>query len=114
MLQSNDNPEIRLIYLDCPTCGRFKKWGERQHQVAEQNGISFRTVSFAMPEVRQEKLMEKAKKRGIDGFPFFTNGRKFSKELSAFVEAPKRKAPAKKSSKKKVSKNGNTSKVHQG
>lgn len=107
MLQTNENSEIMLVYMDCPDCGARKEWADRQYSIAEKNKLVIKKVSFVMPEAK--KLMLAAKKSGIRSMPFFTNGRKYSKDISKFI--PKAKAPARKITKKKAKKNGNNSKV---
>lgn len=90
--------EILLVYQDCPMCGSRKEWGEKQTEVANKYGFSIRNVSFVSREATDAKLMWKAVKQGIRNYPFFTDGVKFSKDLSDFVEKPAENA--KKSSKK--------------
>lgn len=115
MLQTDEKPEILLVYMDCLECDRLKSWRKRQEAVAADTGLRYRAISFDMPEVRKNKLMEKAVKRGIKGFPFFTNGRKVSKNLIDFVEKPKttkKSSPKRrKTTKKKEVTDGNKAKA---
>lgn len=97
---------IKLVFQDCVFCGSKKEWGDEQLKIAAKKHYQIEKVSFVAPEATN--LMKKAVKSGIRSMPFFTDGEIFSKDLRDF--APKRNM-AKKSSKKKVSKNGNTSKV---
>lgn len=78
------NPDILLVYLDCPMCGRRENWGKKQTEIANTYGLKFRTVSFVSPEAKG--LMMKAVQHGIKDYPFFTDGKKFSKTLADFVD----------------------------
>lgn len=97
---------IKLVFQDCVFCGSKKEWGEEQLKIAARKHYQIEKVSFVAPEATV--LMKQAVKAGVRSMPFFTDGEIFTKDLRDF--APKRNT-AKKSSKKKVKKNGNNSKV---
>ena len=67
-------------------CGSRKDWGEKQTEIAETYGLTFRKVSFVAKEVTENKLMWKAVSKGIRNYPFFTDGVTFSKTLADFVD----------------------------
>lgn len=78
---------IKLVYQDCPLCGSREGWGAEQLKVAEGASIEIEKLSFASPEGTH--LCHEAVMAGIGHLPFFTDGKRFSHELSDFV--PKKK-----------------------
>lgn len=80
--------DIKFIYQDCGMCGSRKDWGEQQKQVARANGINIIMTPFFTNGC--EGLMWKAVEAGIDSYPFYTDGKKFSKNIEDFIEKTKK------------------------
>lgn len=80
--------DVRYIYQDCAMCGARKGWGDQQKAVAKANGINIIMTPFFTPGA--EGLMWKAVEAGIDSYPFYTDGTKFSKDINDFIEKPKK------------------------
>lgn len=88
---------IYLVYQDCALCGEK---GREVLNYAVSEGIQIVKVGFT--EEKAEKLIHDAVfKHKIGSMPFFTDGTKFSKKLSDFVE----KKQVKTSKSKKVKEN---------
>lgn len=81
--------KILLIYQDCPLCGARKEWGDKQLQIADTHGLEIVKTPFY--KTGSKDLIMKALENGIKKMPFFTDGEKFSYDLSDFVEKPKKK-----------------------
>lgn len=78
---------ITLIYQDCTDCGAIKDWAERQRILAEKYHFKVEKMQFTSAELEKSELHKKAFVSGkIKSYPFFTDGKKFSKTLEDFVE----------------------------
>lgn len=76
---------IYWVYQDCPLCGQRKNWAKQQLDTAGANGLEVMKVSFAT--IKGRELIGKAfEKKQLRALPFFTDGRKFSKNISDFVK----------------------------
>lgn len=79
--------EILLIYQDCPDCGATQEWREKQTELAKQYNFRIREMKFTSAELEKSELHKKAFASGkVKSYPFFTDGKKFSKTLEDFVE----------------------------
>lgn len=91
--------KIMLVYQDCPLCGAREGWGEEQTKIADDFG--FEIVNTPHSQTGVKDLIWNACKAGMT-LPFFTDGKKFSKNLRDFKEPdylPEEKPKAKKRSK---------------
>lgn len=73
---------INLYYQDCPDCGRRKAWAEAQYKVATEHGFQIHKISFVEPGA--DEVIIRAARSGVS-VPFFSDGEKFAKDLSAFI-----------------------------
>lgn len=79
--------KILLIYQDCTDCGAIKDWAERQRILAEKYHFKIEKMQFTSAELEKSELHKKAFASGkVKSYPFFTDGKKFSKTLEDFVE----------------------------
>lgn len=99
-------PKITLVYQDCPSCGVHEAWYNRQMTIAESAGIEIVKVSFVIPGIAE--IIREANKKGVKSCPFFTDGKKFSKNLADFIE--KTPEPAMKTKKKSTKRKKSTKK----
>lgn len=73
--------EIICVYQDCPLCGDR---GRKVKKLIFEKGLNIRKVSFASDEGR--RLISTAVfDCGIGTLPFYTDGIRFSTDLSDFV-----------------------------
>lgn len=82
---------VKLYYQDCPDCGRRKAWAEAQYKVATEHGIRIHKISFVEPGANE--VIIRAARSGVS-VPFFSDGEKFAKDLSAFVPTARLSAEA--------------------
>lgn len=75
--------EVMLVFQDCPFCAPREDWARKQKEIAKRNGIKIVPASFNAPGIKG--LILKAKSRGVEAVPFFTDGSKFSYSLEDFV-----------------------------
>lgn len=75
--------EVLLVYQDCPYCEPRAEWGKRQMKLAVDYGIKVKEAPFYALGVAG--LIKKAKAHGVGALPFFTDGKKFAYDLTAFV-----------------------------
>lgn len=75
--------EVLLIFQDCPYCKPREEWGKRQMELAKEHSIVVRETKYNFPGAKG--LIEKAKNHGLSMLPFFTDGKTFSYDLSAFI-----------------------------
>lgn len=87
--------ELVVVYQDCITCGSRKAWGEKTIKTIKETGVKFRKLSFASAEA--EGYAMRAIEAGVKGYPYITDGEKFSQNIEDFTTAEK---PAKKTTKK--------------
>lgn len=83
--------EIICVYQDCAMCGDR---GKKLKQFVETNGLNVRKVSFASEEGK-ELIYQAMTDHGIKKMPFFTDGKKFSENISDFVKKADKKVRAK-------------------
>lgn len=83
--------EIICVYQDCAMCGDR---GKKLKQFVETNGINVRKVSFASEEGK-ELIYQAMTEHGIKKLPFFTDGKKFTENISDFVKKADKKVRAK-------------------
>lgn len=76
--------KVYLVYQDCPMCGAREGWGERQTEFATKNG--YEVVKLGFYTDLAESFATKAIEAGIKGFPYFTDGKIFAKNLDDFDE----------------------------
>lgn len=76
--------EIICVYQDCPLCGDR---GKKLKKLIFDEKLNVRKVSFASEEGKD--LIHKALfEHKIGSMPFYTDGKKFSKDLNDFVKKP--------------------------
>lgn len=76
---------VYLVYQDCAVCGARKEWGEAQLKLADK--LKFNIVKKPFYHKDSKELIRKAVfEKGIGSMPFFTDGEKFSYDLSDFVD----------------------------
>lgn len=68
--------------------------GKKLKQFVETNGLNVRKVSFASEEGK-ELIYQAMTDHGIKRLPFFTDGKKFSENISDFVKKADKKVRAK-------------------
>lgn len=93
--------ELIVVYQDCITCGSRKEWGDKTIKTIKETGVKFRKLSFASAEA--ESYAMKAVEAGIKGYPYITDGTKFSQNIEDFTqtqETPKTTAKRAKKTKK--------------
>lgn len=79
--------KILLIYQDCTDCGAIKDWAEKQRILAEKYHFKIEKMQFTSAALAESELHKKAFADGkIKSYPFFTDGKKFSKTLEDFIE----------------------------
>ena len=83
--------EIICVYQDCAMCGDR---GKKLKQFVETNGLNVRKVSFASEEGK-ELIYQAMTDHGIKKMPFFTDGKKFTENISDFVKKADKKVRAK-------------------
>lgn len=83
--------EIICVYQDCAMCGDR---GKKLKQFVETNGLNVRKVSFASEEGK-ELIYQAMTDYGVKRLPFFTDGKKFSENISDFVKKADKKVRAK-------------------
>ena len=94
--------ELLVIYQDCITCGSLKNWGEKTIKTIKETGVKYRKVSFASAEAEKHAL--KAIEAGVKGYPYITDGIKYSQNIADFTNTKKTTKRTKKT--KKGAKNG--------
>lgn len=83
--------EIICVYQDCAMCGDR---GKKLKHFVETNGINVRKVSFASEEGK-ELIYQAMTDHRIKKLPFFTDGKKFTENISDFVKKADKKVRAK-------------------
>ena len=75
------NKQIICVFQDCVMCGDR---GKEIKQIIMDNNLNVRKVSFASDEGR-ELIAKAVFSHGIKNMPFYTDGKKFSTNLSSFI-----------------------------
>lgn len=76
--------EILLVYQDCPDCGVNPSFSKKQKEIARKYGFSIKYMSFN--EIGAKGLIRDAVTRGINRMPFYTDNKRFTYDLTDFVE----------------------------
>lgn len=79
--------KIALVFQDCPMCGARKGWGEAQLKIADKHGFEIVETPFFATGAKE--WIWEAAKAGMT-LPFYTDGKKFSKNLEDFVVKPRK------------------------
>lgn len=79
------NKNIICVYQDCPLCGDK---GRKLKQIIDSKGIPMRKVSFATAE-GQELIARAVYDHKIGKMPFFTDGVRFSTDITELFDTPK-------------------------
>jgi hypothetical protein len=89
---------LKLIFADCFACGMRKTWAEHQLAEAQANELNIEKVPFYADGAAE--YIRLAIKQGVN-MPFFSDGKKCSKNVADFIEV---EAPKKKTVKRRVKK----------
>lgn len=91
---------LKLIFADCFACGMRKTWAEHQMAEAQANELNIEKVPFYADGAAE--YIRLAIKQGVN-MPFFSDGKKCSKNVEDFIEKAEQK-PNKKTTKRRVKK----------
>ena len=84
--------KLKLVFADCFACGMRKTWAENQEAAAVANDLEIEKVPFYADGAAE--LVNLAIKQGVN-IPFFTDGKKCSKNVVDFTTSEKPKAKRK-------------------
>lgn len=92
--------KLVLIFADCFACGMRKEWAE--HQLAEAQANDFEIEKLPFYADGAADYIRLAIQQGVN-MPFFSDGKKVSKNVADFIEKDEQK-PNKKTTKRRVKK----------
>lgn len=92
--------KLILIFADCFACGMRKEWAE--HQLAEAQANDFEIEKLPFYADGAADYIRLAIQQGVN-MPFFSDGKKVSKNVADFIEKAEQK-PNKKTTKRRVKK----------
>lgn len=92
--------KLVLIFADCFACGMRKEWAE--HQLAEAQANDFEIEKLPFYADGAADYIRLAIQQGVN-MPFFSDGKKVSKNVADFIEKVEQK-PNKKTTKRRVKK----------
>lgn len=80
--------KLVLIFADCFACGMRKEWAE--HQLAEAQANDFEIEKLPFYADGAADYIRLAIKQGVN-MPFFSDGKKVSKNVADFIEKVEQK-----------------------
>lgn len=80
--------KLVLIFADCFACGMRKEWAEHQLAEAQANDLEIEKLPFYADGAAD--YIRLAIKQGVN-MPFFSDGKKVSKNVADFIEKTEQK-----------------------